>query len=554
MITLFNIIVVGLILLIAYWWANQGLFSSILHCLCVIAAGALALAFWEPIVTEFFLKGNGFDNYAWGLTLGGLFVAFLFGFRLIADRLAPNNVKFPEMVNNIIGGAVGLWAGTLTMGMAMMACGFIQGPIEIMGHVGWARAGEANGAPTSLGELWVPAARITEQFYAMLSRGALSPLRSTALADYYPRLADTALSLHRDTYFDGDGRSTIPPDSFTLGAVTSDKSFRATDDSTGAYAVEFTVDSGAFDGGEQFILSAAQARLISGGKRPEVVFPVQFNQPTEGGMRGTYKFDDMSNYATSVPGEQDARIVLVFPGFADASAAPRFLQIKGLRFALPASADGDVASILGTTEETDTAPQDITSPEGGFVNDVSNLIAVRNSIMPAQLNTNILAPMTHATTTAGAHLITGGTGVYRKGAQMSVSRSQRIRGFFSTIGTEIVLVDASRLEDGIDIYGEGSPAFKALGTDLPLELVDSRGKGYKPVGWVWERTGDVELHFDPAHPVQRISDFPRQPSSGEHKLKLVFVIPTNVELTGVRMGKTIIGRCSVSVREGGPTD
>ena len=49
--TVFNILVIGFILLIAYWWANQGLLSAILHLVCVFAAGVLAFATWEPIAS-----------------------------------------------------------------------------------------------------------------------------------------------------------------------------------------------------------------------------------------------------------------------------------------------------------------------------------------------------------------------------------------------------------------------------------------------------------------------------------------------------------------------
>jgi hypothetical protein len=137
---------------------------------------------------------------------------------------------------------------------------------------------------------------------------------------------------------------------------------------------------------------------------------------------------------------------------------------------------------------------------------------------------------------------------------MSVSRSQRIRGFFHTPGTEIVLLDASRRRGGLDIFGDGAAAVKALGRDVPLELVDSRGKGYRPVGWVWERTGDLEVCFEPGKPVSRLSDLPNQPSSGEHKLRLVFTIPTGTVISAIRVGKTVIGRCDVAVTGGGVTD
>jgi hypothetical protein len=43
-----NIIVIAFAALIAYWWATQGLFSAVLHLVCVTAAGVLAFATWDP--------------------------------------------------------------------------------------------------------------------------------------------------------------------------------------------------------------------------------------------------------------------------------------------------------------------------------------------------------------------------------------------------------------------------------------------------------------------------------------------------------------------------
>ena len=66
--TLFNLALIGLVLLIAYWWANQGFFSSLLHLICVIVAGTIALAVWEPVTVNLLLSGGMFDNYAWGVS------------------------------------------------------------------------------------------------------------------------------------------------------------------------------------------------------------------------------------------------------------------------------------------------------------------------------------------------------------------------------------------------------------------------------------------------------------------------------------------------------
>ena len=114
MIILFNIAIIGLVLLIAYWWANEGLFSSLLHLVCVITAGAFALSLWEP-VTMALMSGGTFDNYAWGIVLVGIFAITLFCLRLTSDKLVPANLKFPPWANFAIGGLTGAAAGVLTI-------------------------------------------------------------------------------------------------------------------------------------------------------------------------------------------------------------------------------------------------------------------------------------------------------------------------------------------------------------------------------------------------------------------------------------------------------
>ena len=44
-----SVVVSLIVLLIAYWWASQGLFDAFIHFVCVVIAGALAFAFWEPV-------------------------------------------------------------------------------------------------------------------------------------------------------------------------------------------------------------------------------------------------------------------------------------------------------------------------------------------------------------------------------------------------------------------------------------------------------------------------------------------------------------------------
>ena len=551
----FSLVSVAFILLIAYWWANQGLFSAILHCVCVILAGALAFAFWEPVVLGYFLNGSSFDNYAWGLVLGLIFFLFFLILRVTSDLLIPFDIPLPSLVNTIGGGIVGFFAGVLTMGMTSISCGFIQAPTEIVGFLGCVRSPESQGAPNQLSQAWIPAANLTESFYRQLSLGSMSPSGKYAMATYYPRLAETALSLHRDTFRGGDARTSISPKDITVGNLIFDPDFIAKDGATkGAYAIELTVTTGGYDNGEQFILSCAQTRISNTESTPKVSYPTTFRQQLDEGAEKNYTFEDIGNYATSFPGDQDAKIVLFFPSenFPDPAKPPSVFFIKGLRYLLASPETTDLAKKFSSASDVEIVEEDISNPDGGFLRDISDFIVVNNSIRPVQLSVNNAKTIDVAKSDDG-NFLSGGKGVYKKGSPNIISRSQRISGFSHPAGTEVVLVDATRFANGtgIDMWGDRSKTFKELGKDVSIELVDSIGKTIKPCGYIWERQTDIEIFFQPTKLIMKLSELPNQPSSGENKLKLVFIVPVNINIKGIKLGKTLIGTCNVIAKGGG---
>jgi len=538
-----NLIVAALVLLIAYWWANQGVFSSILHFVCVACAGAMALALWEPVTVGFLLSGGGFDDYAWGLSLGGMFVLFLFLFRLASDKLAPSNIEFPQWANYVVGGAFGLMSGMLTMGITLISAGFIQSTTELGGFIGYARDQSASGAPTRIQSMWLPAASFTDAFYSTLSRGALSPMRQTALAMYYPGLADIALSAHRDSYGDGSGKTSISPGALTIGQLAFDPTYRNPDGSQGAFAVPVSVEASGFDGGEQFTLSSAQVRLISDGSSPRTVHPSQWIQPNDAGVRSTYAFDDLTNYASSVPGQQSVELTLIFPASTLGDRTPKFMQLKGLRFSLPQAQqlaaafrpDGGVAS------GPDAASRVLETVQASDAPLVPGLVELKNSIMPAQLSANQVSGMNYLENNQG-NWLTGGRGEFPKGGAGSISRSNRIRGFYFDKGTQIVMLDVSRGQNlAVDVYD--SPI--AMNRGLPLSLVDSQGNQYRPVGYVWEKTDKVELFYDSTRLLASIGQLPALPSAGTHTLKLVFKVPEGCTIVAAKVGDTIVAKTNV---------
>jgi hypothetical protein len=111
------------------------------------------------------------------------------------------------------------------------------------------------------------------------------------------------------------------------------------------------------------------------------------------------------------------------------------------------------------------------------------------------------------------------------------------------------MVDVSRGKGGMDIWGDRNPKVKDTLDSAPLELVNKLGKGFRPVGYVWERQSDVEICFEPSKPFATVASLPSQPSSGENTLRLVFIVPLGSELVGLRVGKTSVARCNLKAGE-----
>src|SRR5262245_2688049 len=346
MFTVLNVVLILLVLLIAYWWANQGLFSAILHLICVIAAGALALAVWEPINTTWLLKIDRFEDYAWGVSFIVLFVVFLLILRYSMDKLVGANVNIPNWANVAFGLPVGAAAGILTMGLFMIGAGHLQSGRELMGMRGYARSVQT-GQIEAVDRLWLPVHEWTYQFYSLVSVGSLYPtFNDSPLRQYSPRLDLQAVSLLRDSAEGGRGKFSLRPSDANIVeyVVCADPQYRR-------YAVKVQFGSGARDFGEQLTLSAAQVRLIGSAPEnnrnaePPVAFPDSWAQ-----YDGWHNFDDVTHYVTSQPGQSDATVWLFFDGRNFGSSTPKFIQIRGTRFSLPAGRDvtlGDYNGIRG---------------------------------------------------------------------------------------------------------------------------------------------------------------------------------------------------------------
>ncbi|MDX1683563.1 MAG: hypothetical protein R3336_10605, partial [Phycisphaeraceae bacterium] len=168
-----NLLLVAFILAMVYWWALQGLFSSMLHLMVVILAGSLAFAVWETLVMTTLI--HQMPAMAWGVGLLAPFVLFVIALRVILEKLAPRNVFFFDIANKVGGGLFGLFSGILVAGFTLIGIGFMPLPASVLGYQPYVVI-DGRVAPNPESSLWLSVDRWAGGFYAGLSAGPFAPI------------------------------------------------------------------------------------------------------------------------------------------------------------------------------------------------------------------------------------------------------------------------------------------------------------------------------------------------------------------------------------------
>ncbi|MEM6553396.1 MAG: hypothetical protein AAF750_14865 [Planctomycetota bacterium] len=206
MLWLINVILLVFFLGMAFLWATYGLFSALIQLGLVIAAGAIAFAVWEPLAE--ILLGR-MPAIAWGVALLAPFALLLIGFRVAFDKLVKANVQTNNLLSQVGGGAVGLAAGYLAAGVALLGIAHLPMGERILGYQPFQAAGfRTDAAPDS--DLWpgLQADRYASSFFTTLAAGPFSP-----------SLSDANLATHRPDPFEAAHRLRLGPDPAAANAV-----------------------------------------------------------------------------------------------------------------------------------------------------------------------------------------------------------------------------------------------------------------------------------------------------------------------------------------------
>lgn len=162
------------VLLIAAFWAFQGLFSSALMLIETIVAVMVAFGFYEPLAATF---SQHVPELAEPIALMAIFLATLVALRLATDRYLTGSAKFPMPIDRAGGGLLGLLSGLMCVGTVLVAVQMLPLGREILG---FSRLDAR--APASRNSIWLNPDGFVVGLVNMLSSGRFGGASSFAAA------------------------------------------------------------------------------------------------------------------------------------------------------------------------------------------------------------------------------------------------------------------------------------------------------------------------------------------------------------------------------------
>lgn len=583
-----SLIAIGVVAGLAYVWLTRGFFSAFLNMVCVLVAGAIAFAVWEPVAylllenapTTGFL--SGISGGAWGIALGGPFAVVLALIRVAVDKLVPANVHCNDVTNYVGGGLCGAIAGVISAGILVMSVGFMRVEAEFMGYQPL-----GNGAGGSLKKesgLLLPVDAITVALYGRLSRTSLAT--ENPLDRWYAGLQDVPHTL-RMNYQDA-ARNTLQPKDFSVvnhysvggeGATLPSLLKDSFDDKSQAVAdlngndfpptsrlVGFVVNfsSGSKEKNGQVIIGPGQVRLVSeadDGLSSIAAHPIAAISRTSATERVNYarfRFDGRDIFIPSVGGSSENKMAFEFvvpPGYK-----PLALYVKNVRYEVPATGgaafattserDGAVLDgtlMQATVDAFDTTPSG-SEPAGTALNPlgtesyrVSNTIlkVIQDGTQGGDLEVNT------------PHVVNGKAAMLPSILQKTqgMDKSLRIDKLEVTDGTCIIWVNVS-VASKASLLGK---SLEAAEMALAPLLHSSDGQTFEPVGYWYEDQNNVLFRYTRDRPIRALQELSADgvmvtKSRSDQSLVLIYAPSFGVDITRLTIGNKTLWTPSTPIK------
>jgi hypothetical protein len=587
-----NLLVIAIVFGVGLTWGlrgkGRGLFSAMIATLCVVIAGAVAFAAWEPLVYTFLLERM--PDLAWGLGLLLPFCIALGILRSIAEISVPKNMQLDDATNFVGGTAFGLVSGVIVAGIFVTSLSFMRfGPTML----GYRAVTDDRGNLTADRSLWIPADKITIGFYEYLSSGVLGT--STPLAERAPRLHEQAamarmvfsekgssgkpslaLTTIREGQFSVQGRyrvTSTPDEKITqflddLGKPADQKIVYPSGDPPPADArvegvfIEFQASAAEKTG--QVLVSPGQIRMIVRQRNGEVMAIHPFAvlaQPEAGGGLKRFRVASDDLHFPSVGGASTA--VFGFEFAVPADAEPTDLFVKNYRVAMGPSTDvkaefagfrardeairtGKLASAVGVTPggakldagSVDTSGSQVVSTGGD-----SEVIRA-DAMLPNRWIINRGNGTGGITVDSSNRIVDGQHDFTLEQLNIrGVDRKLQVEAFATTDDTGIIRVELARGSKQ-SLLGRSVETAESI---LQPLLADSQGNLYEPIGYVYSDGSVVTIRFTPGDPLRDLSQIPALSTAKQNQTLYLIYRPTK----GVRITRFLLGSKEIASFPGG---
>jgi len=567
-----SLLSIAIVLLTTYIWMTRGFFSAFLHMICVVLAGGVAFAMWEPMAYGMLSKSSFLEAIAWCMGLALPFVVALVVLRLICDKAIRYNLAVPKLADYIGGGFCGLVAGVIVAGITVISVGMLRLDTELMGHR--ALSYSSNGSIIRSGGLLVPVDRVVTKFYGKLSAATFRT--DTSLESEYPNLDEVGTSL-RMNFGDGKARTTVKPKDFEVTArftVGKDKNLptgsllndawmkvpqRYTDADkenppAGSYIEGYVVkfNAGANEKGEgKKVVGASQIRLVvmNGLAVDEAddfltLYPVAATCQADSTspQMARFRFDGNDIYLASPGGASEATFAFEFvvpPGYE-----PLSLYVKNVRHIVSDPKTAKPWREFGTASERDTAiktgalikPQGVAGPADGSTGSSGATAAASGAEEPLDTSKEATAGNGQALQPGATPQIEGVRfsnrlpWIIQKGTHggleiddkntilngtATFAPDYKAGSFEKSLKIEKLLTTSDTVIVQIDVtLGQkfslvGQSAASVDKIHPPL-LRDTGGQLYEPVGYIYEDQSKKVVRYTPGEPIRSLSQMASQ--------------------------------------------
>ncbi len=577
-----NTIIMVFIAIMAWWWTTQGLLSGFIHLILTIFAGAIALAFWEPLVNGFLI--DRMPEYAWGVGLLVPFIIALLTLRWAADKFVPGNINFPHIADMIGGGVTGFASAVLTAGLLVIGLQMVGLP-DLFGYQPYTIAPTGQEL-TANDRLYIPVDTITANFFASLSTGSLSP-GENSLHRYHPDLAVESAFFHADPNpSPATSRRTIDPDSGSLidgeilpltelppsltklaadkttthiigtriivvhgnanmvGAADIDGTFRI---SRSQVALVYTPKDGSgsrvtfplgFIQGGEYISMASGDSASSGESNngPSTAAPATSSDPAAAAAAAVDNLDKnpktQTAAATSAPaatGPTDTATHIAWVFQTPEGAKPLFIRVKSLRLMLPQPPDKPAAELaiaaermlyyVATATATDTTPIEI------------NKFITVSDRLPFSIDKNALSLSGNATLKDGGIVLGFGTA---KRETAGVPRELAIDHVSHTDNQLVVTVDLGLRSEKKSLLGR---ILALPGNITPPVLIDTNNQTYWAIGFAVVTSKElVRFKIDPNQTIRSLVELDFGRLTPNDQLLLYYHVPKGATLIRFQLG------------------